>query len=218
MTRLRSPLVVAFALIVVACVNTDVDTGSEATVSTGEPSTSGSDDAAEASDEVGEPSATSIPAVGGYGGPTATTGDEPGVTGSPSADDLVLADTQPKLISGDDTEPDPGAPLPVIPEPKVPRTQLPMVEAARADLASRLGVDPAEIGVVLVESVVWPDGSLGCPQPGMEYIQVPMDGARIVLTHAGMTFSYHTGGARTDPFLCATPATPLPPGSGAGDS
>ena len=54
-------------------------------------------------------------------------------------------------------------------------------EAAVADLAERQGADPADIEVVSVENVTWPDSSLGCPEEGMQYAQVLTDGVLIVL-------------------------------------
>ncbi|MEN8239843.1 MAG: hypothetical protein ABFR53_11670, partial [Actinomycetota bacterium] len=47
-----------------------------------------------------------------------------------------------------------------------------LVAVAVADLATQRGVVPSRIAVVSAESVVWPDGSLGCPIPGMRYTQV----------------------------------------------
>lgn len=76
------------------------------------------------------------------------------------------------------------------------------VEAAVADLASRLDVDEDEITVVTAEAVTWGDTSLGCPQPGMRYAQVVQDGTYIELEHDGRTYPYHSGGERPDPFLC----------------
>jgi hypothetical protein len=61
------------------------------------------------------------------------------------------------------------------------------------DLSRRLNVPLSDIEVVAQEAVTWPDGGLGCPQPGMNYIQVPVDGLRIVLSHAGTNYEYHTG-------------------------
>lgn len=92
---------------------------------------------------------------------------------------------------------------------------LPQVSQAIADLAERLGVAPAEIEVVSVEAVVWPDGSLGCPQPGMLYPQVLQDGMRIRLGVAGVIYQYHSGERRA-PFLCTNPGEPAPPGVGVG--
>jgi hypothetical protein len=77
-----------------------------------------------------------------------------------------------------------------------------LVDVAMGDLAMRLQVDPNQIAVVDAEAVVWPDASLGCPQPGMQYRQVPMDGARIRFEVGGTTYDYHAGGDRPEPFLC----------------
>lgn len=78
---------------------------------------------------------------------------------------------------------------------------LPQVDMAKADLAQRLDVGPEAIEVVLVEARVWPDASMGCPQPGMVYTQVPQDGLLIRLQVEGQIYDYHSGGTR-DPFLC----------------
>jgi hypothetical protein len=87
-----------------------------------------------------------------------------------------------------------------------------LVAGARADLAKRRGVARDAIEVVEVRSVTWPDPSLGCPQPGMAYKQVPVDGVLIRLRIDGRIFNYHGGGGRA-PFLCEQPAdgsVPLP--------
>lgn len=76
---------------------------------------------------------------------------------------------------------------------------------AVTDLAERLGVDPAEVAVIRVEEVVWRDGSLGCPEPGMRYTQALVDGSRVVLSAGGVTFEYHAGGTRKA-FLCENPS------------
>ncbi len=75
------------------------------------------------------------------------------------------------------------------------------VEQAKADLAQRLGVDIDSITVVRMEDVTWPDGSLGCPQPGMAYTQALVDGSFIELSVRGGTYNYHSGRGGT-PFLC----------------
>ena len=74
-------------------------------------------------------------------------------------------------------------------------------ERAVADLAQRLDIDFSDLTIELVEEVTWPDGSYGCPQPGMRYVQVIIDGYRIVLSYAGQIYRYH-GGVGRSPFLC----------------
>ncbi len=75
------------------------------------------------------------------------------------------------------------------------------VALSRADLALRLSLDPAQIEVVDAASVTWPDGSLGCPKPGMMYTQALVDGLRICLRVGEQVYAYHSGGERP-PFLC----------------
>ena len=78
-----------------------------------------------------------------------------------------------------------------------------LVEDARADLAQRLNISESEINVLDAREVVWPDASLGCPQPGMVYKQFPEDGALIILQADGLNYQYHNGGSR-GLFLCET--------------
>ena len=86
------------------------------------------------------------------------------------------------------------------PTPYDPALQ-PLVEQATLDLALRLGVTIKQIEVLKAQAVVWPDTSLGCPQPGMAYIQTPHDGTLIRLKVDSREYEYHSGGNR-DPFLC----------------
>jgi hypothetical protein len=80
-----------------------------------------------------------------------------------------------------------------------------LVQSAREDLARRLSVEVEQIEVVEAKSVVWPDASVGCPQPGMRYRQVPQDGALIRLRAEGRMYAYHNGGTR-GLFLCEQPS------------
>lgn len=82
------------------------------------------------------------------------------------------------------------------PEPAAPGSQQ-VVAAARTDLAQRLGVSENESSVSLVEAVEWPDGSLGCPQPGMSYVQVLTPGFRLILQVEGTAYEYHTDTRQT---------------------
>jgi hypothetical protein len=86
-----------------------------------------------------------------------------------------------------------------------------LINKAIADLAQRLSSPTAEIKVLEATAVVWPDSSLGCPQPGMAYTQVPEDGLLIRLQAGEQIYEYHSGGIR-DPFLCIkTGKDPNPP-------
>lgn len=93
------------------------------------------------------------------------------------------------------------------------------VEIAKADLARRRAVAPDTIQVVEVRNVTWPDRGLGCPQPGMAYNQVQVDGQLIRLESGGQIFEYHSGGSKP-PFLCENPADvgKPTPGSGGGST
>lgn len=77
----------------------------------------------------------------------------------------------------------------------------PIARAAQRDLAQHLGVPESAVTVRTVESVEWPDASLGCPQPGMMYAQVITPGYRIVLEAGGKTYAYHT--SQTHVVLCS---------------
>lgn len=88
-----------------------------------------------------------------------------------------------------------------------------MVQAARSDLAARLGVGPASIQVGAVEEIDWPDAGLGCPQLGVLYIQVVTPGLRIALLSGDQTYDYHTdltGRVVLCPAGGPPAATPLP--------
>ena len=84
----------------------------------------------------------------------------------------------------------------------------PFVVMAKEDLAERLEVGVETIEVLEAELVVWPDASMGCPDPEMMYIQVPQDGSLIRLQIEDAVFEYHTGGNRP-PFLCEEPSAPV---------
>jgi hypothetical protein len=77
----------------------------------------------------------------------------------------------------------------------------PYIDLAVADLAARLQREPSAIVTRSAVLIVWPDASLGCPKPGMQYAQVQTDGSQIVLEVDGVAYDYHAGGSTT-PFLC----------------
>jgi len=71
-----------------------------------------------------------------------------------------------------------------------------LVIQAKENLADRLSIPIDQIEVLEARSVVWPDASLGCPQPGMRYKQVQAEGVLIRLQASGQAYEYHSGGGR----------------------
>jgi hypothetical protein len=66
--------------------------------------------------------------------------------------------------------------------------------AAKADLASRLGVGEDDINVKGVEFVEWPDSCLGVSQPDAVCAEVITPGYRIILEASAQAYEYHTDG------------------------
>lgn len=67
------------------------------------------------------------------------------------------------------------------------------IERARAQLIEEVeGVNADEIILVSAEAVDWPDGSLGCPEPGVMYGQVITRGYKVVLEAGGVEYPFHT--------------------------
>jgi hypothetical protein len=69
------------------------------------------------------------------------------------------------------------------------------------DAATRKSVSEEEVQVILVEDRVWPDASLGCPEPGVEYDDTAVEGFFIIL-RAGDFFLQYNGSGNGQPFLC----------------
>lgn len=64
--------------------------------------------------------------------------------------------------------------------------------AAIVDLSNRLSLKTELVRVTSIESQLWPDTSLGCPQPGSEYAQQTVPGYRLQLEANGVDYVYHT--------------------------
>ncbi len=83
-----------------------------------------------------------------------------------------------------------------------------LIARVRADLAKRTGEAEESFHIVSAQSVVWPNGSLGCPQPGRMYTQALVPGYRVQIESGGKTFVYHAstkGGFK----LCKNPSPSL---------
>ena len=83
-----------------------------------------------------------------------------------------------------------------------------LIEKATLDLALRLAVDIHDIDLVEASPVVWPDGSLGCPQEGILYAQVLTPGYLIRLQAGEQVFEYHASQGTTVVY-CENPAPPV---------
>jgi hypothetical protein len=69
-----------------------------------------------------------------------------------------------------------------------------IIEPIVLDAATRLGVDPSEVTIVDAHAETWPDGSLGCPQPGMMYTQALVEGYQVIVEANGTQLDYRGGG------------------------
>jgi hypothetical protein len=75
--------------------------------------------------------------------------------------------------------------------------------AVVADAAKRFNVAESAVVLVRAEQVTWPDGSLGCPQPGRMYTQMLVEGFRLAAKTAEGELTYHTDG-RGNVVTCAS--------------
>jgi len=76
-----------------------------------------------------------------------------------------------------------------------------MVRTALTDAARRAPSGAPAPSLISAEHVTWPDGSLGCPQPGRVYTMALVRGYRIRVQSGGAELDYHAG-ERGAPFLC----------------
>jgi len=126
----------------------------------------------------------------------------------PAASATEAAETQ---LEATRSEPKPSVsstPTAPVPEP---------AGIARLAISTWLGVPEQRVQIVLVESVEWPDASLGCPQPGMGYAPVVTPGFRFTLEAGGRSYFVHTdlsdaAIACTEDGLPLAPVLPVVPG------
>lgn len=96
-------------------------------------------------------------------------------------------------------------PLPLSPSASAPsgtpgELSAARLDAIRTDLTNR-GTAVTGLRVVSAENVTFSDGSLGCPQPGVQYTQALVNGMRVVVEAAGRSFDYRFG-TSDNPRLC----------------
>lgn len=78
---------------------------------------------------------------------------------------------------------------PVIPPDETAKK---LVALVKEHLAQRLSMTVDQIVLSDIKPVVWRDASLGCPKPGVDYIQMETPGYNILLQAGGSTYNYHT--------------------------
>jgi hypothetical protein len=100
---------------------------------------------------------------------------------------------------------------PFLPTPSEPSPQG-LVERTKADLATRLSISAYEISLIELAETEWSDSSLGCPQPGMNYLQVITPGYRIVFQVNDQVYEYHSD-KNTAFIYCADQIPPAIPKS-----
>lgn len=87
-----------------------------------------------------------------------------------------------------------------------------LLDTILKDLSERIHVTRESIFVIQDQSIVWNDGSLGCPQPGGIYTQAQVNGYWVILEAEGKRYDYRA----TDRgyfFLCNNGFLPIPPRS-----
>ncbi len=97
-----------------------------------------------------------------------------------------------------------GLPLGPVPDAVLQRAE---VLAAVDDMAQRMDVEAQEVTVAGHAKVTWPDGSIGCPQKGMQYTMALVPGEQLILQVGDTYASYHKGRQAAFSY-CANPKPP----------
>jgi hypothetical protein len=111
--------------------------------------------------------------------------------------------TAPAAATPSDPGSRPSGPVSIPPSADVVPGKVPaaLLERIVADAAAVAKVAPADVVVVSTESVTWNDGSLGCPKPGVSYIQMIIEGYRVIVEAGGQRYDYRAGSSG-DPKRC----------------
>ena len=63
-------------------------------------------------------------------------------------------------------------------------------------VAEQTGAAPEQVKLISEEAVDFSDSSLGCPKPGMAYMQVITPGFKVMLEYEGKTYDVRIAGGR----------------------
>ncbi|MCB9137490.1 MAG: hypothetical protein H6642_03985 [Caldilineaceae bacterium] len=88
-----------------------------------------------------------------------------------------------------------------------------LILRARTMLAEQLGLSPDSEAITLVEATAreWRNSGLGCPQGGMNYMQVITPGYQIILEADGVQYDYRTRMDPAGPVRLCTGQASAPP-------
>jgi hypothetical protein len=137
-----------------------------------------------------------------------TSTDMPNVTASetpaptPREKPVVKREVPHKILETVGTPPEVTALSPTEERPiqgELPQKILDPILKACASLAN---VTREQLVIARAQSVVWNDGSLGCPEPGQMYTQALVNGYWVVIEAAGQTYDFrvdHSGNFRLCP-------------------
>jgi hypothetical protein len=91
------------------------------------------------------------------------------------------------------------------------KTEVPkkILDPILKEAASLSKVSAEQLVIVRAKSVVWNDGSLGCPEPGIQYTQALVNGYWVVIVAAGKTYDFRV--ARGGSFRLCPPGRGRPP-------
>ena len=92
-----------------------------------------------------------------------------------------------------------------------------ILTAILTDASERTEVEVSALAVTRAQAMSWPDGSLGCPEPGMFYLQVITDGywVEVLAGEDQLDYRADTNGVFR---LCTNPPGQPPLGTAPGDT
>ena len=153
-----------------------------------------------------------------------TTYQEPSPAATLPPEDTIVPVTPTRLIPTREV-PEKFDPItPIVPGGKVPIDMTPIspsnlpanlqdvTNQAMTELAKELSIPSDQILLISVQSVVWSDSSLGCPQPDMNYLMVLTEGYRVVLAVDDEPYYYHAN-KKGYGIFCESPNPPYSEGA-----
>jgi len=84
-----------------------------------------------------------------------------------------------------------------------------ILDAILKEAAALAKVSREQLVIVRAQSVIWSDGSLGCPEPGMMYTQALVNGYWVIVEAAGKNYDFRVGSGGS--FRLCPPGQGQPP-------